>query len=89
MSVHKRIKLFGEQAVSAMFKELKQLNDSVLSGKLVIEPILFNFMFMIDAYKERDVAVVDIPGAYLHAGFPPDKRVILKLREVFVDTVAK
>ena len=41
MSAHKGIKLFGEKAISAMFKELKQLNDGVVPGKPVIEPIPF------------------------------------------------
>ena len=40
---------------------------------------------LIDAKEERDVAVAEIPGAYLHASFPPDKKVILKLNGVFVD----
>ena len=42
MSVLKWIKLFGEQAVSAMFKAGKKLNDGVIPRKLVIEPISFD-----------------------------------------------
>ena len=41
MSAQKGIKMFGEKAVAAMFKELKQLNDGVAPGKPVIEPIPF------------------------------------------------
>ena len=40
---------------------------------------------VIDAWEDRDIAVADIPGAYLHAEFPTDKRVILKMKGVFVD----
>ena len=40
---------------------------------------------VIDAWEGRDVAVADVPGAYLHASFPEDKKVILKLQGVFVD----
>ena len=142
MSARKGIKLFGEQAIAAMFKELKQLNDGVVPGKPVIEPIKFESLteenkqealeavnliaqkrcgrikgrtcangsrqrrflredesfasptasleaimttLMIDAYEKRDVAVADVPGAYLHAEFPVNKQVILKLNGVFVD----
>ena len=40
---------------------------------------------IIDAHEERDVAAADVPGAYLHAEFPKEKKVILKLTGVFVD----
>ena len=136
------MKLFGEKAVTAMFKELKQLSDGVVSGKPVVEPIPFEHLkdedkrealkavnliaqkrcgrikgqtcangarqrrfvkeddsfasptasleailttLMIDVYEGRDVAVADVPGAYLHAEFPKDKCVILKLNRDFVD----
>ena len=40
---------------------------------------------MIDAYEGRDVAVADVPGVYLHAEFPQDKKVVLKLNGIFVE----
>ena len=40
---------------------------------------------IIDAYEERDVAIADIPGAYLHAEMPKGKNVLLKLEGEFVD----
>ncbi len=40
---------------------------------------------IIDTWEGRDVAVADVPGAYLHASFPEDKKVILKLQGVFID----
>ena len=39
MSASKGIKQFGKKAIAAVFKELKQLNDGVLPGNPVIEPI--------------------------------------------------
>ena len=46
--------------------------------------------FMIDAYERRMIAVLDIPGAYLHAGVKHDKRrVLLKLKGIFVDLMCK
>ena len=46
--------------------------------------------FMIDAYERRTIAVLDIPGAYLHAGVKHDKRrVLLKLTGIFVDLMCR
>ena len=40
---------------------------------------------MMDAYKDRDMANFDVPGAHLHT-FPPDnKNIIMALRNGFVD----
>jgi hypothetical protein len=39
MSANKGIKCFSECAVAAMIKELKQLNNGAIDGKLVVEPI--------------------------------------------------
>ena len=41
MSAHKGIKLFGEKAIAAMMKELKQLNNGVIPGNTVIQSIPF------------------------------------------------
>ena len=40
---------------------------------------------VIDAYEERDIAIYDIPGAYLHADTPDDKFIIMVFRGQFVD----
>ena len=40
---------------------------------------------MIGAFEERDIAIADVPGAYLHPEFPNDKKVVLKLSGLFVD----
>ena len=58
MSAHKGIKLFGERAVVAMMKELKQLNDGVLPGNPVIQPIPFEQLSQKD--KEEALEVVTI-----------------------------
>ena len=39
MTAKKGMKLFGEQAVAAMFKEYKQLNEGAVPGKPVLAPI--------------------------------------------------
>ena len=146
MSVHKGIKLFGERVIAAMMKELKQLNDGVIPGNPVIEPIPFdkltskdknealeavniiaekrigkikgrmcangyrqrknlkegeNFAsptaslksilatLVIDAQEGRDIAIADVPGAYLNTKFPNDKKVILRMTDIFVDVMCK
>ena len=58
-------------------------DDSFASPTASLEAILTTLM--IDAYEERDVTIPDVPGAYLHAEFSKDKRVILKLNSDFVD----
>ena len=44
MSAQKGIKMFGEKAIAAIFKELKHLNDGVSPGKPVIVPIPFEYL---------------------------------------------
>ena len=40
---------------------------------------------IINVWEEREVAVANIPGAYLKKEFPARKIVTLKLRAYFVD----
>ena len=44
---------------------------------------------MIDVFEGRDVAVFDIPGAYLHAEMQEDKRVPMKFRGQFAEIMCK
>ena len=44
---------------------------------------------VIDAHEGRDIAIADAPGAYLHAKFPEDKNVILRMTDVFVDIMCE
>ena len=39
MSAKQGIKLFGEKAIAAMYKELKQLDEGAMPGKPVVQPI--------------------------------------------------
>ena len=146
MSAQKGIKLFGQKAIAAMMKELKQLNNGVIPGNPVIQPIPFEKLtqkdkkealeavniiaqkrsgkikgrtcangsrqrrflrddenyasptaslesimttLVIDAHEGRDVAIADVPGAYLHAEFPKDKNIILRMTDIFVDIMCK
>ena len=63
-------------------------DDTVSSPTVSNEAIITSFV--IDAYERRSVAVVDIPGAYLHASMKHDKRrVLMKLKGKFVDYMCK
>ena len=44
-------------------------------------------ILVVDAYEGTNVAIVDIPGAYLNTGKPKDRTVLLKLKGKFVDNV--
>ena len=140
MGAKKGIKLFGQRAVAAMFKEYNQLNDMSVFGKvdpdtltqeqkkkalrainLITEkrcgkikgravadgrtqrayipreeatsPTVSTESLMvslvIDAFEKRDVAIFDVPGAYLNAYMPDDKFVLLKLEGEFVDIMCE
>jgi hypothetical protein len=43
----------------------------------------------IDIKEGRDVAIFDVPGAYLQAEMPKDKKVLMKLRGQFVDIMCE
>ena len=40
---------------------------------------------LIDAMEQRDVAVFDVPGAYLYTEIPEDKQILLRIRDEFLD----
>ena len=44
---------------------------------------------LIDATEQRDVAVFDVPGAYLQTEMPVDKRILLHTRYEFVDIICE
>ena len=44
---------------------------------------------LIDDTEQRGVAVFDGPGAYLHTEMPPDKLILLCIRDDFVDIKCK
>ena len=44
---------------------------------------------MMDVLEGRDIAVFDIPGAYLHAEMPEDKIVLMKFRGQFAELMSQ
>ena len=57
--------------------------DDYYPPTVSLESILATMI--IDAYEKRNVAIADIPGAYMHAEMPEGKNILLKLEEEFVD----
>ena len=59
----------------------------------ISSPTVSNEAFLttcvIDAEEGRDVGTADVPGAYLHAEFPKDKVVLMRLRGIFVDIMCE
>lgn len=146
MNAKKGIKMFGECAVAAMFKEYKQLNDGPMPGKPVFGPISYDELsqqeikealeavnlikekrdgkikgrtcangskqrqylkdgetvysptcstealmatLIIDAMEKRDIAIFDVPGAFLQTEMPEGKHIILVIRDEFVDILCE
>ena len=63
-------------------KYLKE-GESVASPTVSVEALIVTFL--IDAFEERAIGSFDIPGAYLHTAMPDDKRIIMVIRDEFVD----
>ena len=61
--------------------------ESVASPTASIESIISTLL--VDVYEERDIAIFDIPGAYLHAEMPEKHRVMLKIKGHFVDIMCR
>jgi hypothetical protein len=63
-------------------KYLKE-EDMIASPTVALESLLTSLV--IDVFEGRDVGTFDVPGAYLHAEMPKDKRILMVLRGEFVD----
>jgi hypothetical protein len=61
--------------------------DEASSPTLSLEALMA--ILLINAYEERDTAIFDVPGAYLHAKIPDDKFAILKIEGEFVDIMCE
>lgn len=62
-------------------------DESISSPTVSLEGLLATLV--IDAFEERDVAIFDVPGAYLHAKMPKDKQILMKIRDQFVDIMCE
>ena len=67
-------------------KYLKE-DESVASPTCAVESLFSSLI--IDAMEERDVAVFDIPGAFLQPEVPEDKMILMRLRGKFVDIMCQ
>ena len=71
---------------SEQWKYMKE-GESVASPTLQLEALFLSLI--IDVFEGRDVAIFDIPGAYLHAEMPEDKIVLMRFRGQFVDIMCQ
>ena len=53
-------------------------DEDILSPMTSLDAIVTTLV--IDAHENRDIAVANVNGAYLHAKMPKGKKVILKLK---------
>jgi hypothetical protein len=62
-------------------------DESIASPTASLEGLFASYV--IDVHEGRDTAIFDVPGAYLHAEFPDNKQILLKLRGIFVDIMCE
>ena len=61
--------------------------ESISSPTVSLEAIIGTLL--IDAHEGRDVAIFDVPGAYLQAEMPKEKKLLMKFRDEFVDIMCE
>ena len=61
--------------------------ESISSPTVSLEAIVGTLL--IDANEGRDVAIFDVPGAYLQAEMPKEKKLLMKFRDEFVDIMCE
>ena len=61
--------------------------EEASSPTIAVESLIA--LVTIFAFEKRDVAVFDVPGAYLHADLPDDKFALLKFEGQFVDIMVE
>ena len=85
----KRDRKIKGRACASGAKQRKYIKeDEIISSPTAsLESIVATIL--IDAYEDRYVAIADVPGAYLHAEMPPEKKVLMKLKGKFVDIMCQ
>ena len=63
----------------------KYLKEEAAAPTFSMEELLAKLM--IDSFEEREMAIFDVPGAYLNSDMPGGKFVLLKLEDEFVDII--
>ena len=64
-------------------KKYLKHGESIASPTVSLEAIIGTLL--IEVREGRDVAIFDVPGAYLHAEMPGDKKLLMVFRGEFVD----
>jgi hypothetical protein len=61
--------------------------ETISSPTVSLEAIIGTLL--IDSKENRNVAIFDVPGAYLQAEMPKDKKLLMKFRDEFVDIMCE
>ena len=70
-------------------KQRRYIKDDEQTASPTVNLETVHASFCIDAHEKRFSAITDIPGAYLHAGIPDDKEILLKFVGQFVDILCR
>jgi len=68
-------------------KRFLKHGESISSPTVSLEAIVGTLL--IDVHKDRDVAIFDVPGAYLQAEMPKEKKLLMKFRDEFVNIMCE
>ena len=68
-------------------KDILKHGETISSPTVSLESIVRTLL--IDANEGRDVAIFDVPGAYLQAEMPREKKLLMKFRNEFVDIMCE
>ena len=64
-------------------KEVESIYSPECSTESLMSTLLIDYM------EHRDVAVFDVPGSYLQTVMPADIRILLRIRDKFVDIMCE
>ena len=70
-------------------RQRRYINEEEKTASPTVNLETVHASFCIDAHEKRFSAITDIPGAYLHAGIPEDKEILLKFVGQFVDILCR
>jgi len=68
-------------------KRFLKHGESISSPTVSLEAIVGTLL--IDDHEDRDMAIFDVPGAYLQAEMPKEKKLLMKFRDEFVNIMCE
>ena len=65
---------------------LKEI-EIISSPTVSLEALLFTYI--VNAHEGRNVSTLDVPGSYLHANMPRERRILMGIRGDFFDIMCQ